>query len=143
MKELLIPFLLAVSGLAHATVPVQNSFSPEVVQVEDLRLIFTLRLVKFSDGQQIKIFMLPQEHRVTREFATQFLSMTARRWWEVLEAQQAAGKINLHRIVPSEAAMLSAVSSTPNSIGYLDEYIVINAGNNSPLTVLERKPRRR
>jgi ABC-type phosphate transport system substrate-binding protein len=107
-----------------------------------LRLVFTLRLVKFSDGQQIKIFMLPQDHRVTREFSTQFLGMTARRWWEVLEAQQAAGKINLHKIVPSEAAMLTAVSNTPNSIGYLDEYIVINAGNNSRLTVLERKPRR-
>jgi ABC-type phosphate transport system substrate-binding protein len=142
MKKLLLPLLLAASGLTHATVPVQNSLAPEIMQVEDLRFVFTLRIVKFSDGQQIKIFMLPQEHRVTREFATQFLGMTARRWWEVLEAQQAAGKINLHRIVPSEAAMMAAVTATPNSIGYLDEYIVINTGNNAALTVLERKPRR-
>jgi ABC-type phosphate transport system substrate-binding protein len=142
MKKLLLPLLLLMVGMAHATTPIQNRFSPELLAVEDLRMIFTLRMIKFSDGQQIKIFMLPQEHRITRDFATSYLGITARRWWEVLEAQQSAGKINLHKIVPSEAAMLMAVQNTPNSIGYLDEYILVNLSDNSPITVLERKRKR-
>ncbi len=121
--------------------PIQSGFSPSILQVDDLRLVFTFRILRFSDGTAIKVYTLPQNHRTTKEFSTTYLGMTARRWWELLEAQEATGRKNLHRVVPDERAMYTAISSQANSVGFVDEYILVNDGGDGGIVVIERKPR--
>lgn len=103
----------AVEVIANSKVAAQN------LPINTARSIFGMRQPTWPDGQQVRVFVFPDNHPLHNEFCKEMLNMypyQLRQSWDRLiysGTGQAPVEVN------SEEEMLSRVSSTPGAIGYV------------------------
>ena len=90
------------------------------------RAIFLGTLTRWESGRPIVVFVLPPDHPTTKDFAWNVLGVAPAAFEEKISAMAATRDGNAPRVLDTEQEMLRAVATTPNSIGYLNSFIVIN-----------------
>lgn len=135
LTTIMIAVLLFVtSPLAFATdvFVIANTISIDGNQLSysDIEDIFTLRNKKWSNGVPIRVFLLPRNDPRTREFSKKYLNMSANRYFDLIENRESSGKGNIANIVDTEYSIMLKVLTTPGSIGYASDSVVINFSGN-------------
>jgi len=89
-----------------------------------LQDIFTLRKQRWSNGDKIKIFVLPSSNPVHKKFVQEFLELNDFRLNRIWNRMTFGGYAIPPTIVKSEAELVEKVHSTKGSIGYqtIDRY---------------------
>ncbi|MDR4516740.1 MAG: substrate-binding domain-containing protein [Nitrosomonas sp.] len=85
-----------------------------------LRAIFSMRLRTWPNGVIIKVFVLPDDHKLHHEFSKEKLSLfpyQLRQSWDRLVF---SGTGQAPTTVSSNEDMLSRIMNTPGAIGYLE-----------------------
>lgn len=90
------------------------------------RAIFLGTLTRWESGRPIVVFVLPPDHPTTKDFAWNVLGIAPAAFEEKISAMAATRDGNAPHVLDTEQEMLRAVATTPNSIGYLNSFIVIN-----------------
>ena len=93
---------------------------------QDIEDVFTLRSKRWVNGAPVKVFLLPRDNSRTKEFARKYLGMSANRYYDIVEGRESSGRGNIAKVVETESSMLVKVMTTPGSVGYASESIVIN-----------------
>ena len=105
----------AVEIIVNKTVP-QQYYS-----LDDIRVIFMMRITQWSNGAGIKVFVLADNHPSHRNFVKNKLHSThyrLRKYWERLVF---SGTGDEPIKVDSLTQMLHKVATTPYAIGYIEE----------------------
>jgi ABC-type phosphate transport system substrate-binding protein len=128
---LLLIILLSIVGIFMSSlvqanpVLIENVTSAKLSESE-IRAVFTLRVTRFSNGIPIKVFILPQDSLTTHDFAYYYLGISPTEWFDLLAIQETSGRTNLHTVVESDSEMISKVSHTINSVGYTNDFMIMN-----------------
>lgn len=117
------PFVMATDVYVIANTFLANGKQLTYSDIED---IFTLRNKKWTNGSPIRVYLLPRNNPRTKEFTIKFLNMTANRYFDLVESRESSGKGNIADIVNSEYDVMLKVLTTPGSIGYASDVVVIN-----------------
>lgn len=135
----LISVLLVTSLLGANTHACEIVVHPSVKDTElsqqKLRLIFSRRLIHWSDGQPIKVFTFPVDSEAHHTFCKEklgFLPFHLQRNWSRL-VYSGRGRAPVH--LESYEEMLRAISKTEGAIGYMPHGVDI--GKNSGVLILE------
>lgn len=91
-----------------------------------LRAIFGMRLRTWQDGTSIRVFVLPDDHKLHADFSKEKLNLfpyQLRQSWDRLVF---SGTGQAPTTVSSSEEMLYRIANTPGAIGYLDT-VYINA----------------
>ncbi|MCG9713860.1 hypothetical protein L1D29_13640 [Shewanella insulae] len=110
---------LCCANVFAAQVIVNDSVDIANISPKDLKLIFAMQKLYWSDGQKIQVFVLPGNSRIHEEFCYQRLDMmpyVLRHRWDRL-AFSGVGERPI--TLGSEAEMRERVASTPGAIGYV------------------------
>ena len=125
-----------VALLMIAAAPGIASGGPEVVASPTLgagpmpratvKAIFFGTITRWDSGRPIVVYVLPGDHPTSKTFAWNVLRVTPYSFEEKISSMVATRDGNPPRVVETESEMLRAVTGTPNSIGYLSSFVVIN-----------------
>ena len=125
-----------VVALLGVVLPLGASGRPEVVVGSasgnkprlraTVKAIFFGTITRWDSGRPIVVFVLPPDHPTTKNFAWNILRVTPYSFEEKISSMVATRDGNLPRVVETETKMLRAIANTPNSIGYLSSFVVIN-----------------
>ena len=118
-------------GVLAEVVVVNESVGRGVIDKNTLLSIFRMNKLSWSDGQQIKVFVLPPDNPVHARFSKKILNTlphNLQRYWNRMVF---SGAGEGPEMVWSENEMLMRVSSTAGSIGY-----VMDAGHVKSIKVL-------
>ena len=103
----------------------------------ELKAIFTRRMILWSDGEPIKVFIKPIKSLQHREFLLYWLHMTTYRYVRLLEKQTYSGKTMSVIEVANDDRMIEALKDSPNSIGYLNEGEILYNTPDSDLVIVD------
>lgn len=116
--------LLLVAGLspAFAARAVVNTQLPdsEILDRTDLRAVFTLRKRFWSDGQPIKVYVLPDSDPVHKDFVKGKLHLFPYQLRQIWNRLVFSGTGVAPVQLDSETEILRAVAREPNAIGYVN-----------------------
>jgi ABC-type phosphate transport system substrate-binding protein len=96
-----------------------------------VRAIFYGTITRWDNGRPIVVFVLPPDHPASKDFAWNVLNVTPYSFEEKISSMVATRDGNPPHVLNTEMEMLRAVASTPNSIGYLSSFIVVNNASNN------------
>lgn len=136
MKGLIIKYYLLaifitltcfVSSHASAIEIVTHLEVPDAsLSQSQLRRIYTMRQLRWSDDSTITVFVLPNQHPLHQSFAKERLQIFPyqlnRIWHKLTYSGLGVAPI----IVESEQELIQAVINTPGSIGYIYDETLIN-----------------
>ncbi|QYJ81880.1 hypothetical protein [Shewanella aegiceratis] len=110
---------LCCANVFAAQVIVNSSVEIADITPKDLKLIFAMQKLYWSDGQKIQVFVLPSNSPIHEEFCYQQLEMMPyvlrHRWDRLVFSGVGERPVTLD----SEAQMREKVASTPGAIGYV------------------------
>jgi len=108
---------------------VHPSVSEHTLTASQLRRIYTVRQLQWSDGHRITVFVLPRQHALHLRFSKERLQMFPyqldRIWNKLTYSGLGVAPIN----VDTPQALIKAVSETPGSIGYIENNKIKGAVN--------------
>jgi len=113
---------------------VNNSVSNVSANTHTLSRIYAMQLKKWSNGDPIKVFVLPSKHKTHREFSSKQLRIPSHQLDRLWNRLTFTGTGRTPIVVKSEKKMLQSVRSTPGAIGYvsgdfpIEGVKVLNAG---------------
>ena len=84
----------------------------------EARLIFSMRLQRWSDDKPVKVFVLPDDHPLHAAFAKNVLGLFPYQLRGVWDRQLFSGTGQAPTTVATEEEMIRRVASTPGAIGY-------------------------
>jgi ABC-type phosphate transport system substrate-binding protein len=114
-------FFLNLLPIAQAAdIIINNSVPAYHYSLNDVRAIFTMRLSQWSNGEAIKVFVLPDDHPLHKSFVKGSLNLFPHQLRSIWNQSVYSGTGAAPTQVSSPEEMLQAISNTPNSIGYLD-----------------------
>lgn len=100
---------------------------PGVKQVptkqETARLLFTMQLLRWPDGTPVRVFVLPDESPVHREFTKKSLGVFSYQLRRVWDRGVFSGTGQAPAEVADEEEMLERVANTPGAVGYVSHGI--------------------
>lgn len=79
-----------------------------------------MRLQQWPGGQPVKVFVLPDDHQLHREFAKTVLGLFPYQLRRVWDRQVFSGTGQSPMTVNDEREMLQRIAATPGAIGYLE-----------------------
>ena len=104
----------AVDVIAHPSV------SQSVLTTSQLRRIYTMRQIQWSDGLRITVFVLPRQHALHLRFSKERLQMFPyqldRIWNKLTYSGLGVAPIKVNTV----KELIEAVSKTPGAIGYVE-----------------------
>ena len=121
-----VAFFAAAKTTADDTFVIVNKSTVERVSYSDVEDVFTLRTKRWVNGVPVKVFLLPRDNPRTKEFAMKYLGMSANRYYDLVEGRESSGRGNIAQVVDTEVKMVIKIMTTPGSIGYASESIVVN-----------------
>jgi ABC-type phosphate transport system substrate-binding protein len=92
-----------------------------------LRRIFTMRQLRWSDDTPISIFVLPSQHYIHQRFSKKHLKMFPYQLNRIWHKLTYSGLGVAPTVVQSEQELVNAIINTPGSIGYIDDTGLIHA----------------
>lgn len=93
---------------------------PEHMALGKLRSIFTMHQRQWDDGATIKVFVLPDDHPLHRDFARDLLKVFPYRLRQQWDRLTFSGTGTAPVTVSDLDEMRQALRREPNSIGYLE-----------------------
>ncbi len=122
---ILIPLLLFLPAVRAATVMVVNpGTSTDHITRSSARLLFSLRRSQWRDGRPVRVFVLPDNDPVHREFVRHILGLYPRQLRRVWDRQTYSGTGQAPETVSSPTEMREKIATMPGSIGYLPKEMV-------------------
>jgi hypothetical protein len=107
-------------GQAHAQELIANAgLSSATLSQNEVRLFFTMRLQQWPNGQPVKVFVLPDDHALHRDFTKTVLGLFPYQLRRVWDRQVFSGTGQAPTTVTDEREMLRRIAATPGAIGYL------------------------
>jgi len=97
----------------HSTVP-DKQYS-----LADVRAIFAMRTKHWSDGSKIRVFVLPDDAPLHRQFTKSKLNMFPHQFRRMWDRLIFSGTGQAPEEVESHDAMLKKIETIPGAIGYL------------------------
>lgn len=97
------------------------------VSLNTARLLFSMQLHQWPDGESVQVFVLPDDDPLHRAFAKDVLSLYPRQLRRVWDRQLYSGTGQAPETVGSETEMRRRVAETPGSIGYLSSEMIDDA----------------
>ncbi len=124
-RYLTLPILLLMSTpcrLADAAdIVVHPDVSQHEITLNTARLLFTMRLLRWPDDAKVRVFVLPDEHELHREFSKRSLDLYPRQLRRVWDRHLFAGSGAVPLEVDTVEEMLRRVAQTPGAIGYVPD----------------------
>ena len=134
----LLALLLFSTQSLPVDIIVNKDAQVDVLHIDEVRSIFTLKKSHWDNGLKIKVFILPKDSVITKAFAYKVLRMPPAMYFDILEANYASGKTNIPTSIDSEYALLVKMSITPGSVGYVYKAdILIDTTNLKVLRIKE------
>jgi ABC-type phosphate transport system substrate-binding protein len=84
------------------------------------RLLFTMRIHQWPNNVPVRVFVLPDDHPLHRNFSKIVLGLFPYQLRGVWDRQLFSGTGQAPTTVTTEAEMLKRVASTPGAIGYIE-----------------------
>ena len=109
---------------------------PQVTQSSltksQLRRIYTMRQLRWSDNHAITVFVLPSQHELHQRFAKERLQIFPYQLNRIWHKLTYSGLGVAPTIVKSEQELIQAVAKTPGAIGYISEatLVLLRQSNN-------------
>jgi hypothetical protein len=88
------------------------------ISQNEARLYFTMRRPLWDNNQPVKVFVLPDDHPLHRQFVKSVLGLFPYQLRQVWDRQLFSGTGQAPITVATEQEMLERVASTPGGIGY-------------------------
>jgi len=108
-------------SVCAAEVVVHRALGQDEITLNIVRLIFTMRLIRWPDGSRVRVFVLPDSTELHREFSKQQLDLYPRQLRRVWDRNLFSGSGAVPVTVYSVEEMLRRVEETPGAIGYLPD----------------------
>lgn len=106
-----------------------------------LRRIYTMRQLRWSDHSAISVFVLPSQHELHQRFAKERLQMFPYQLNRIWHKLTYSGLGVAPTIVASEKELIQAVIKTPGAIGYIDDETLIKIKQNEKTNRVETPDR--
>jgi ABC-type phosphate transport system substrate-binding protein len=110
---------MAIEVVTHPNVTDNN------LTKSQLRRIYTMRQLRWSDDSAISVFVLPNHHPIHERFAKEQLQIFPyqlnRIWHKLTYSGLGVAPI----VVDSEQALIQAVLNTPGAIGYIEDMSLV------------------
>lgn len=90
------------------------------ISQNEARLFFTMRLPFWENNLPVKVFVLPDDHPLHRQFAKNVLGLFPYQLRQVWDRQIFSGTGQAPITVATEQEMVKRVASTPGGIGYVE-----------------------
>lgn len=104
-------------------------------QAYKLTNIFTRHVTKWeTTGDRITVFIRPINSIEHKTFVLRWLNLTNYRYKKLLQQNTFSGAASNVKTIRSDEQMIIIIKSTPNSIGYVGDYMVLN--DDSKITVI-------
>lgn len=100
---------------------VNKAVKQDSLSVAQLRRIYAMRQIKWSDNTPIIVFVLPSQHLMHKKFAQQTLHILPYKLDRIWNKLTFSGLGNAPTIVETPERLLEAVKNTPGAVGYIDE----------------------
>lgn len=124
LAALLTSVVLAFSSISVNAAVVYNH-PQEYEDVPTLLDIFTRRQKYWPDGTKIIVFIKPINSIEHKFFVMEWLGITLTKYKALLDAATYSGAASYVSEVNTDEEMLAAIATTPNSIGYLDNKVLV------------------
>jgi len=118
---LLVSIVTRSNCLSAAEIVVHRAVKQGELTLNVARLLFTMRLLRWSDGTHVRVFVLPDSDPLHSAFAKQTLDLYPRQLRRVWDRRLFSGSGAVPVTVDSVEEMLRRVSETPGAIGYLPD----------------------
>ena len=86
-----------------------------------LRRIYTMRQLRWSDNSAIRVFVLPSQHTLHQRFAKERLQIFPYQLNRIWHKLTYSGLGVAPTVVDSELELIQAVKQTPGAIGYIED----------------------
>lgn len=114
--------MVMVSNASRAAeVIVHQAVAERELSVSMIRLVFTMRMLRWPDGTRIRVFVLPDAHSAHRDFAKRSLELYPRQLRRVWDRYRFSGSGYVPVEVATVEEMAERVATTPGAIGYLPD----------------------
>lgn len=111
--------VLAIEVVTHPQV-VESSLTKS-----QLRRIYTMRQLRWSDNSAISVFVLPSQHSLHQRFSKEQLQIFPYQLNRIWHKLTYSGLGVAPTIVGSQEELIQAVINTPGAIGYIDDETLI------------------
>jgi ABC-type phosphate transport system substrate-binding protein len=125
------PQALAIEVITHHQV-IDHSLTKS-----QLRRIYTMRQLRWSDNSVINVFVLPNQHMLHQRFAKERLQIFPYQLNRIWHKLTYSGLGVAPTIVDSEEELIQAVKKTPGSIGYIEGISLKNIQQDQKKAVAE------
>ncbi|MEM5555291.1 substrate-binding domain-containing protein [Pseudocolwellia sp. AS88] len=114
--------LFVLVSFRSESIHVISHYSVEVktLSSSQLRRIYSMRQLRWSNNEPIVVFVLPSQHAVHKTFSKETLHIFPYQLDRIWNKLTFSGLGVAPRIVQSQAELLQAVSTTPGAIGYVE-----------------------
>ncbi len=109
----------AIEIVTHPQV-IENSLTKS-----QLRRIYTMRQLRWSDNSAINVFVLPSQHNLHKRFAKEQLQIFPYQLNRIWHKLTYSGLGVAPTIVGSQQELIQAVLNTPGAIGYIEDKTLI------------------
>jgi len=114
--------VLFISPIVHSVQVIANeSVKVPLLTKSQLRRIFSKRQVRWSNGEEIVVFVLPSLHPLHQRFSTKQLGMFPYRLDRLWNKLTYTGLGTTPIVVDDPQTLVEAVLKTPGAIGYCAE----------------------
>lgn len=128
MKTLYVILMLLVTQVRAADIVVWKEDADSItIDRFSLQKIFTKRIVRWPDGQNIQVFIKPINSVEHRDFVLNTLGISPFYYQQMLDTQVYAGKTSSVIELPNDNQMVMKIEQTPGSIGYINYEIFIGS----------------
>ena len=117
---LLLILLLMATGVTHAVeVIAHRSVPDQALTLAAARAMFGMRLTQWSDGEAVRVFVLPDRHPTHVAFVKTRLDLYPYQLRQAWDRQVFSGMAQAPTEVADEREMARMVAATPGAIGYV------------------------
>ena len=124
IKNILISLIviigISLSPIAFSAKVIANSSATSLTKSQ-LRRIFSMRQLLWSDGQKIIVFVLPSSHQLHQNFSKNKLGMFSYKLDRIWNKLTYSGLGTAPIVVQSPQELITAVLNTSGAIGYIED----------------------
>ncbi|KGJ87016.1 type 2 periplasmic-binding domain-containing protein [Colwellia psychrerythraea] len=126
IKYYSLVLILIFAGLVSSSAAaIEIVTHPQVTEISltksQLRRIYTMRQLRWSDDSAINVFVLPSQHELHQRFAKERLQIFPYQLNRIWHKLTYSGLGVAPTIVSSEKELIQAVTKTPGAIGYIND----------------------
>ena len=111
---------ISISPIAYSAKVIANTSATSLTKSQ-LRRIFSMRQLLWSDGQKIVVFVLPSSHQLHQNFSKNKLGIFSYKLDRIWNKLTYSGLGTAPIVVQSPQALIDAVVSTSGAIGYIED----------------------